>query len=488
MNKKSLSRNLMRVIAVLCVVAMLPVTAFAASATITITTAVSDGTALATTAAEAPTLEAGAVLDVTGTHSTAGAEVTYLVAPEGATTPIEGIGQRTSASETGTFEIKVALPQDIADGTYYIKVGGQDVDEPQTRYFKIGAGETPVVPNAKLTVTVTGAGSVTSTGAYEGVITGGSTSEYAVGAQFTLTAAAEGNDKFIHWIDERSGRIVSTEAEYSFTLGTDTTLRAVFRAEESPAFVIFKERNNKVLLTQDNSTDVTVPDDPYAMGYEFESWMNENGLPQKLSAGDVIAANTYTDDVVFTAQHKATEDTYTVTFVNAQAAESGAYKYDTRLTVTPAAAQSGKKFAYWKKDGKIVSYEEEYSFYVAAYNTTVEAIYVETAQVVTPEPVIVMAEPFMVQTNKIAFFSERSLPAGYTLIETGILVGDGSQELTLGNAMYTSVSISTDSNGQYTIRKSAQVGETWAGRAYMIYEHDGEIVTVYSNTVTKEYL
>ena len=94
----------------------------------------------------------------------------------------------------------------------------------------------------------------------------------------------------------------------------------------------------------------------------------------------------------------------------------------------------------------------------------------------------------MVQTNKIAFFSERSLPAGYTLIETGILVGDGSQELTLGNAMYTSVSISTDSNGQYTIRKSAQVGETWAGRAYMIHEHDGEIVTVYSNTVTKAYL
>ena len=93
----------------------------------------------------------------------------------------------------------------------------------------------------------------------------------------------------------------------------------------------------------------------------------------------------------------------------------------------------------------------------------------------------------MVQTNKIAFFSERSLPEGYTLIETGILLGSGAQELTLENAMYTSVSISTDRNGQYTVRKTAQAGEVWSGRAYMIYEHDGEIVTVYSNTVTKSY-
>lgn len=487
MNKRNLGKSLMRIIAVVCVVAMLPLATFAASATVTIATAVSGETPLGATAAEAPTLSAGAVIDVTGTHSTPDAEVTYLVAPEGATTPIEGIGQRTSASDTGAFTIKVALPQDIADGTYYIKVGGQDVDAPQSRYFKIGSGETPVVPEASLTVTITGAGKVTSTGAYEGEITGGSAVDYAVGSQFTLTAAAAGSDKFVHWIDARSGRIVSTEPAYSFTLGTDMTLQAVFRAADAPAYVIFKEKNNKVLLSQDNATDVKVPDDPYAMGYEFESWVNENGLPQKLNAGDVIAANTYTDDMVFTASHKVAEETYTVTLVNAQGAESGEYKYDTRLTVTPAAAPSGEKFSHWEKDGTVISYDEEYTFYVAAYDTTVEAKYVAAAQVVTPEPVIVMAEPFMVQTNKIAFFSERSLPEGYTLIETGILLGSGAQELTLENAMYTSVSISTDRNGQYTVRKTAQAGEVWSGRAYMIYEHDGEIVTVYSNTVTKSY-
>ena len=73
----------MRVIAALCIVAMLPLTAMAASATVTVTTAGSGAAAFTETAANAPEIAAGAQIQVAGTHSVPGAEVTFLVAPEG---------------------------------------------------------------------------------------------------------------------------------------------------------------------------------------------------------------------------------------------------------------------------------------------------------------------------------------------------------------------------------------------------------------------
>lgn len=489
MEKKGFRQNLMRVIAVLCIVAMLPVTAvMAASATITLASAGSGATAFSAVAAEAPQIAAGAQVEVTGTHSVAGAEVTFLIAPEGATAPIQGIGQRTSASAEGTFTFHVLLPENMEDGIYYVKVGGEDVDEPQVRYFKIGSAE-PSVDMAKLTVSITGSGKVTSTGAYVGEITGGATNDYAVGSAFALTAVPGEDNVFIHWIDERSGRVVSTEAEYSFALGTATSLRAVFRQKEEPALVIFKERNSRVVVSQSGSNDVTVPDDPYTIGYEFEKWVKADGTPQTLKAGDKIAAGTYQNDMIFIAQHKKSAQTYTVTLTNAQGAATGDYQYDTKLSVTPAAAPDGQKFAYWKKDGKIVSYEQNYIFYVAAYDTAVEAVFVAEGETVTPVPVLVMTEPFMVQGNKMAFFAERNLPAQYELVESGILLTDKvGTELTLDNAMYKNATISKDNNGQFTVRKAGvTIGETWAGRAYMIYK-DGETVkTIYSNTVVKTF-
>ena len=489
MEKKGYKRNLMRVIAILCIVAMLPITAvMAASATIALETAGSGATAFSATAAEAPGIAAGAQIQVSGTHSVAGAEVTFLIAPEGATSPIQGIGQRTSASAEGAFTFQVLLPETMDEGTYYVKVGGQDVDEPQVRYFKIGSAE-PSIDMAKLTVSITGSGKVTSTGAFTGEITGGATNDYAVGSEFALTAVPGDDNVFIHWIDERSSRVVSTEAEYSLALGTATSLRAVFRQKEEPAMVIFKERNSRVVVSQSGANEVTVPDDPYTIGYEFEKWMKADGTPQTFKAGDKIAANTYQDDMVFVASHKKSEEKYTVTLTNAQGAATGEYQYDTKLTVTPAAAPGGQKFAYWQKDGKVVSYEQSYTFYVAAYNTAVEAVYVAEGETVTPVPVLVMTEPFMVQGDKMAFFAERNLPAQYELVESGILLTDKvGTELTLDNAMYKSETISKDNNGQFTIRKAGvSVGETWAGRAYMIYKDGNTVKTLYSNTVVKTF-
>ena len=81
------------------------------------------------------------------------------------------------------------------------------------------------------------------------------------------------------------------------------------------------------------------------------------------------------------------------------------------MTVKPAAARRAK-FAYWQKDGQIISYEQSYTFYVGAYTTTVEAVYVPEAQEVTPAPIIVMSRPTIVQTKQKCRFRRRALSHG----------------------------------------------------------------------------
>ena len=194
------------------------------------------------------------------------------------------------------------------------------------RYFKI-ASQTPPVQQEALLVSITGPGSVTSTGAYNGEISGSHTGDYEIGSQFTLTAVETDNSKFIHWVDTRSGRIVSTEPAYTFLAWHGYLPCCGFPRCRRIGLYFFKEKNNKVVVTQSAAGDVTVPDDPYTMGYEFDSWVNPNGVPQKFAAGDVISANTFTNDIIFTAHHTVAGEMYQVNLVNVDSGmTSGTYK------------------------------------------------------------------------------------------------------------------------------------------------------------------
>lgn len=83
----------------------------------------SGAAAFTETAVNAPKA-AGAQIQVAGTHSVPGAEVTFLVAAGGSDVSDSGLAG-DSASAAGAFEINILLPADIAAGTYYVKVGGQ---------------------------------------------------------------------------------------------------------------------------------------------------------------------------------------------------------------------------------------------------------------------------------------------------------------------------------------------------------------------------
>lgn len=564
----------MRTAAILCAIALLlPMcVAGAAGNEITLTSAAAGEESLSENEADAEIIASGSIINVSGTCSVPGSEVTFAVLPLGGNEPIRGIGQTASSENDGSFSYALKLPASMEAGTYVLKTGAEQAAEPVYRYFKTVVGleksivltsesdsikmiggtlavsaqilnETPgdaiiwsvvsgddvvsisdsgivtalkngtaviratlspndevyaektitvsaaAARNISFSVTITGDGAINSTGAYTGTIVSEHSASYTEGSQFTLEAVAGTSAKFVHWLDERSNRILSKEQTLLIQSGTDIKLNAVFVSDEE-AYVMFVERNNRVSLKSSADLEITVPDDPYAMGYIFKSWA-KNGEEQPIKAGEKIPANTYDKNVTFNAKHEKSPEKYNVTISGANEIADGTYEYlyDAKIAVTPAKAPEGKKFTCWKKDGETVSYIEKYTFYVAAYNTSVEAVYEAEDTPVAKTAVLTMHEPIpLAESGKIAFFAERYLPEQYTMIETGIILKKAAaEELTLDNADYKAVSTRNTANGQYTVRKTGVIqGEQWSARAYLIYKDGENVITVYSSTVVGE--
>ena len=326
----------------------------------------------------------------------------------------------------------------------------------------------------------------------------GKTADFARGEDITLTAVADEGSRFVYWIDKSSGRVVSEEETYTFTLGTARSLEAFFiSTAPGSKTAIFKNKNGKILQSSQVGADgsVTVPENPEYMGYVFDKWL-KNGIDQKIAANDTLTYDVLSDgENLFSAQYRKTPETYAVTVAGGTLAPGvvrGEYAYDTLVTVTldESAIPAGQKFSHWTKDGQTVSYERVYSFYVSAAPAAVAAVYVPETEPVEPEHILVMTTPVLLAgQGKIAFFAERQLGSNAAMIETGILLSRSGSDFDLSTPdVIKSASISTDNAGQYTVRVRAGDGDTWYARAYMLYKDEsGEVRYMYSDVIEATY-
>lgn len=311
---------------------------------------------------------------------------------------------------------------------------------------------------------------------------------YPQGTKFKLEAVKKNgmDSQFMYWWDLTTSRIVSFDPVYEFILGTETKLQAVYAYSSSGSkFVLFKDINNKILAQGYTSATIKVPSDPYTMGYDFLCWVS-NGNMYDLEPRSALDKSNIDKHTVFTAGYIKNSAKYTVTIVGANNA-GGEYLYNDFIQVTPVEAPEKKRFAYWKRDGKIVSYDNEYSFYVGNFDTTVEAVFVGKDEIVAEIPIIVMSEPQVVDTNKISFVAERNLPSQYELVETGIILSSSKSDIDLDTSGIIKVKASSTANkGQFTVRKK-DVSSTavWFARGYMIYKDGDSVLTIYSDAVSK---
>lgn len=276
----------------------------------------------------------------------------------------------------------------------------------------------------------------------------------------------------------------------SFNLvGVGENLKAVFSeiptASTSEFNVVFKDVSGKILQSTKVLKNGTLapPKDPVLVGYRFISWDQDFSIVTK--------------DMILKPIFERVEDTYTINVIGGRFKEgstSGEFQFDMPVTVIVDSSPMGQKFSHWEIDGRKVSISNSYLFYAPKKDTTLTAIFVAEEEANIQNPFITLSDEVLVDTENhtMMFTANRTVPDGFTLVESGIMLLKSNtalqDELTLDTQNSIRGKIKNDSTDQFYIRKSNVVdGDTWYARAYLIYmDINNNIYVVYSsNTVSK---
>ena len=202
-----------------------------------------------------------------------------------------------------------------------------------------------------------------------GTVTGGGT--YNQGASCTVTASANAGYTFTNWTE--GGNVVSTLANYTFTVTGNRTLVANFQAQpQNYTITVSANPTNGGTVggggTYQQGQSCTVTATP-VNGYTFLRW-TENGNSVSTSANYTF---TVTGNRTLVAQFQ--QQNYNIT-VSANPAlggtvtGGGAFHYGDNCTVSAAPA-SGYTFQRWTENGQQVSTNASYSFTVTGSRTLV---------------------------------------------------------------------------------------------------------------------
>ena len=247
----------------------------------------------------------------------------------------------------------------IANGGYAFiswTENGSVVSNTASYSFQATANRTLVANFEAITYTI----NASANPADGGTITG--TGNYAYGQNITLTATANDGYIFANWTE--NGFVVSSDAEYSFTVTSDRTLVANFGAT---TYSVTASANPTEGGTIEGAGDYVPGQTVYLIataneGYTFVNW-TENG--------SVVYTNpsyqfTAISDRTLVANFEI--NTYTIIasanpFAGGTIEGDGNYTYGQTATLT-ATANTGYEFVNWTEDNEIVSTDTEYSFTV----------------------------------------------------------------------------------------------------------------------------
>ncbi|MCM3633399.1 GLUG motif-containing protein [Paenibacillus camelliae] len=310
------------------------------------------------------------------------------------------------------------------------------------------------------------------------IVTGAETS-YQYGDSVQLTAVPLEGYQFESWKDVATGKVLSTQLDYSFNITRDMSLIATStKLEEEVYTVRFVSESGYVLSIQQipRGGDATPPPNPSKPDAEFIGWSSDYTNIQQ--------------HVTFKPVYSEKVKQYTVT-VNGGSIPSGetSYPFDAKVTVIADQPAEGTQFSHWESNLKTVSYNEAYTFYITG-NTTLTAVYDSAPIVKSP---IIMISPDVIAnslTLRMSFIGQYDMTSPFLFIETGVVVKKSDTPITelhfgTENAIKARSSAQTET-GQFMMNKTGvQSGETWYARTYLIYmDASGEVHTIYSDIVS----
>ena len=316
-----------------------------------------------------------------------------------------------------------------------------------------------------------------------------------VGTQ--VTVVFKGSENFMYWVNE-SGKVVSTSKTYTFSMGSATTLKAVYaEKEEHQAMVVFISHTQQVISSKGytDTQEIQFPEPPIKMGATFVRW--------SMTEAEIRAAmaTTTTGIIVVEPVYEFSAGSYTVT-VNYPNDDTATYTATVgKITTVTAKSIDGKVFKCWKNGDTVLGYTETLKV-APRGDLTLTAEYVDAGTTVDRLPVIALTEISASQQGAkyaVSFTATRSVPDGYTVTEQGILVSTNSQygEADALDAMKLDANgnrpdntlilkdSNTDAMGVTVLNGTTKYADrTVYGRAYMILrDSSGTMVYVYSDTI-----
>ena len=317
--------------------------------------------------------------------------------------------------------------------------------------------------------------------------------QFAVGASVTVNFT--GSENFLYWVNA-SNKVVSTEKSYTFIMGSETTLKAVYgKARQNQATVVFISHSDQIISSKAYTTNDTIqfPVPPIKMGCTFTGWsMTEAEIRAAMASnsGIIQVRALYTEPSIACKVTVVYPEGIDNEVVNAVVGKA--------VNVT-AKDIEGKTFSYWTDDkGTVLGYTKTLKL-APSGDMTVKAVYGENAEV---KPVITMSEVSATTANEsyvVTFMATRAVPNGYKVVKQGILWSRDAVCGEDGAAAY----MQFDSNGKLPDGVKAYIGNnldlngvtrydiitkyndrTFYGRGYMVLESDaGKLLYIYTDTI-----
>ena len=318
--------------------------------------------------------------------------------------------------------------------------------------------------------------------------------QYAIGA--SVTVSFTGSENFLYWVNA-SNKVVSTDKNYTFTMGSETALKAVYgKARQNQATVVFVSHSDQIISSKAYTTSNTIqfPVPPIKMGCTFTGWsMTESEIREAMANnnGIIQVRALYTEPSIDCAVTVVYPDGTDNEVVNAKVGE---------LVNVTAKDIEGKTFSCWTdNDGNVLGYTKTLKL-APSGNMTVKAIYSDGAT--EAKPVISMTAVDANAGNGyylISFTATRAVPEGYELVKQGVLysidsrcAGDAGKDYlkltadgTVPEGVYESIGSNNDLNGVTRVNCKVRTADTTLyGRGYMILKNSaGEVLYVYTDGI-----
>ena len=318
--------------------------------------------------------------------------------------------------------------------------------------------------------------------------------QFAVGANVTVNFT--GSENFLYWVNA-SNKVVSTDKSYTFIMGSETTLKAVYgKARQNQATVVFISHSDQIISSKAYTTSDTIqfPVPPIKMGCTFTGWsMTEAKIREAMAnnSGIIQVRALYTEPSIacqVTVVYPEGTDNVVVNAVVGKAIDVTAKEIE------------GKTFSYWTDNGgNILGYTKTLKL-APSGDMTVKAVYDESSEV---KPVITTTAIEATSAGDgyyaISVTATRAVPEGYELVEQGILysidsrcAGDAGKDYlkltadgTVPEGVRESIGNNNDPTGVTRLNVKVKTADTTLyGRGYMILKNSaGKVLYVYADTI-----